>query len=521
MMKTPSHDNSAQMVVVENNSNTIKGGEKDIRWRDYCKRPKHTRETCWKLHGRPQQGNKNVKLSKPDRSFQVEIVSDLTFVANGSVSADENLPFMKTTLGWLPTLKGKWARVDTVPTQGLLVILSLGALFGGLWPPVSILWNLIFSLSGVHWVLHSTVRGNLLGWNGAFVGKRRETAWRAAPLCLMWTLWKERNGRAFNDVKWAKQAIKFSLLMNNSYKTFTTNLNSSSVPKNIQEALVDPKWKEAIDEEMKALYKNDMWDIVDLPKGKHPIGCKWVFTIKYKADGSIERYKARLVSKGYTQTYRIDYQETFALVAKMNSIRILLSLAANSDCSQGLGLKDFLGPLWGLDISKAKVTMLIVYMDNIMVIGDDFEEIQNLKEGIHVPQRKYNLDLLLEETGTSGFFGGPFSSQSCCEKPEKGLEVIVYAALYLKLKRNPNSQERNPEKNAARILNILEPEKSGKITRESCIQFLSKWNEDVEDLIFMKPLHVRIGLESLSHPKAENAKETVLTETSIQVNVLL
>ena len=64
--------------------------------------------------------------------------------------------------------------------------------------------------------------------------------------------------------------------MNNSYKTFTTNLDSSSVPKNIQEALVDPKWKEAIDEAMKAMYKNDMWDIVDLPKGKHPIGCKWV-----------------------------------------------------------------------------------------------------------------------------------------------------------------------------------------------------------------------------------------------------
>ena len=104
-----------------------------------------------------------------------------------------------------------------------------------------------------------------------------------------------------------------------------------------------------------------------------------------------------------------------------------LYMAWNS--SQGLGLKDFLGPLWGLDISKAKVTMLIVYMDNIMVIGDDFEEIQNLKgklgkefeikdlgnlkyflgikvvrlkEGTHVPQRKYNLDLLLEETGTSG-----------------------------------------------------------------------------------------------------------------------
>ena len=91
--------------------------------------------------------------------------------------------------------------------------------------------------------------------------------------------------------------------------------------------------------------------------------------------------------------------------------------------------KIFSWPLWGLDISKAKVTMLIVYMDNIMVIGDDFEEIQNLKgklgkefeikdlgnlkyflgikvvrlkEGIYVPQRKYNLDLLLEESRKSG-----------------------------------------------------------------------------------------------------------------------
>ena len=114
MMKTPSHDNSAQMVVVENNSNTIKGEEKDIRWCDYSKRPKHTRETCWKLHGRPQQGNKNVKLSKPDRSFQVEIVSGLTFVANGSISADENLPFMKEQLDLLYKIMGK---AEVTPTS--------------------------------------------------------------------------------------------------------------------------------------------------------------------------------------------------------------------------------------------------------------------------------------------------------------------------------------------------------------------------------------------------------------------
>lgn len=53
-------------------------------------------------------------------------------------------------------------------------------------------------------------------------------------------------------------------------------------------------------EEMEALLKNDTWTLVTLPKGKKPVGCKWVFFIKHKADGSIERYKARLVAKGYT-----------------------------------------------------------------------------------------------------------------------------------------------------------------------------------------------------------------------------
>jgi len=62
---------------------------------------------------------------------------------------------------------------------------------------------------------------------------------------------------------------------------------------------------------------------------KEIVGCKWIFSVKFKQNGEIERYKARLVTQGYTQTYGIDYEETFALVAKMNSIKVLLSLAVN------------------------------------------------------------------------------------------------------------------------------------------------------------------------------------------------
>ena len=274
-------------------------------------------------------------------------------------------------------------------------------------------------------------------------------------------------------------------------RALITNLESIALPNCIQEALQHPEWRKAVNEEIQALQKNDTWKIMKLPQGKRPVGCKWVFNVKYKADGRIDRYKARLVAKGFTQTYGIDFQETFAPVAKLNTIRVLLSLAANLDWNlhqldvknaflngdleeevymeipSGLklsssndlvcklqkslyGLKQsprawferFTKVIKGEEFSQGqsdhtlfikrspggKITVLIVYVDDIIVTGNDEEEISRLKtvlskefeikdlgtlryflsmkvarssKGIFVSQRKYTLDLL-KETGMLG-----------------------------------------------------------------------------------------------------------------------
>ena len=87
------------------------------------------------------------------------------------------------------------------------------------------------------------------------------------------------------------------------------------------------QWKKAADNEFESLIKNEMWDLVDLPPGKTTIGCKWVMKTKRNADGSINRYKARLVTQGYSQKYGIDYDEVFSPVVKYSSIHGLLAIA--------------------------------------------------------------------------------------------------------------------------------------------------------------------------------------------------
>ena len=92
-----------------------------------------------------------------------------------------------------------------------------------------------------------------------------------------------------------------------------------------------PKWKAAIQAELDTLTKMKTWQVVERPKGRNVIQCKWVFKIKKDAEGKIERYKACLVTKGFTQVENIDYYETWAPVAKLASIHTILALATHHD----------------------------------------------------------------------------------------------------------------------------------------------------------------------------------------------
>ena len=107
----------------------------------------------------------------------------------------------------------------------------------------------------------------------------------------------------------------------------------SDEPKTVKEALAGPdkaKWMTAMEKDMESLRTHDVWDLVELPRDRKAVGSKWVYKVKKNADGSVEQYKARLVTQGFTQKFGIDYDETFCPVVRFESVRTVIALAVQN-----------------------------------------------------------------------------------------------------------------------------------------------------------------------------------------------
>ncbi|XP_070050667.1 uncharacterized protein [Nicotiana tomentosiformis] len=151
-------------------------------------------------------------------------------------------------------------------------------------------------------------------------------------------------------------------------------------------------WHQDITNEFEALMSNQTWEVVELPVGKKALPCKWVYKVKHKSYGSVERLETRLVVKGDTQREGIDFNETFSPVVKITTIRCNLAVAKTDD----------------------SISIVAVYVNDILLTGNDSTELSNLKAfldaefkikdlgdvhyflGIILSQRKFTLDLLAE-----------------------------------------------------------------------------------------------------------------------------
>eukprot|EP00253_Pinus_taeda_P032682 PITA_32682 len=136
--------------------------------------------------------------------------------------------------------------------------------------------------------------------------------------------WEDMDSQALNT-------IRLCLADEVLFNIVEESIAADGEPSCYQEEVDDTyskKWKTTMEEEMDSLAKNNTWDLIELPHGRSVIGCKWVFKLKWKIDGSIKRYKARLVAKVYSQVEGIEFYEIFLPIVKLVSIRTVLALAS-------------------------------------------------------------------------------------------------------------------------------------------------------------------------------------------------
>ena len=118
-----------------------------------------------------------------------------------------------------------------------------------------------------------------------------------------------------------------STKLSSNYAHFCSLISAILEPTSYHEVVQDPNWQDAMASEIAVLEANQTWTITPLPSHKRAIGCKWVYKVKYNVDSSLDRYKARLFAKGFTQQAGLDFIDTFSPIAKLTTVKTLLAIS--------------------------------------------------------------------------------------------------------------------------------------------------------------------------------------------------
>ncbi|KAH9664737.1 Integrase catalytic domain-containing protein [Citrus sinensis] len=168
----------------------------------------------------------------------------------------------------------------------------------------------------------------------------------------------------------------------------------SCEPQDFEEASRNEDWIKAMNEEMATIVKNKTWEMVNLPNGKETIGLKWIFKIKYNEDGSVQKYKAWLVAKGYSQLRGVDFTETFAPVARMETIRTVLALAAQIELNVfQLDVKSaflngeieeevYVEQPKGYEVKGTDFLIVCLYVDDLIYCGTNLKMVEEFKKSM-------------------------------------------------------------------------------------------------------------------------------------------
>ncbi|XP_074290316.1 uncharacterized protein LOC141617045 [Silene latifolia] len=241
------------------------------------------------------------------------------------------------------------------------------------------------------------------------------------------TTTESASATAFSSHSFHSKVLKDLSDFSPSYIASLTNVLAEPEPLTYRLTATDPRWLQAMQQELDALDHNSTWELTTLPPGKKAIGCKWVYKVKYRADGSVERFKARLVAKGFNQVKDEDYKHTFSPVAKFTTVRTVIAVAAargwpihqldinNAFLYGFLEEEVYMKPLegyfkasrqWNVELTKflkqqgfvqsredyslftkdnettKSFTVVVLYVDDVLLTGDNEQDIANIKSNL-------------------------------------------------------------------------------------------------------------------------------------------